>query len=123
LAELNPDLVVLTGDLMGHVQARDSLLQALRPLAQSGAAMVFVHGSNDYYGPIAKNPLRYLAEPSRQSTRERDIDNDALTRGLEGLGMLNLNNSAARLEVRGTHFELLGLNDPHICYDDAQAMR
>ena len=123
LAELRPDLVVLTGDLMGHVQARSSLLEALRPLARSGAELCFVHGSNDYYGPIAKNPMRYLMEPSRKSSREPDIDNVALTHGLEGLGMINLNNSAARLELRGTTVELLGLNDPHIRYDDASAMR
>ncbi|GAB2561663.1 metallophosphoesterase [Leucobacter ruminantium] len=123
LAQLRPDLVVLTGDLMGHLQARGSLLEALRPLARTGAPVVFVHGSNDYYGPILKNPLRYLAEPSRKSTRQQDIDNAALTRGLEELGCINLNNSATRLEIRGTRVELLGLNDPHIRYDDASAMR
>lgn len=123
LAELRPDLVVLTGDLMGHLQARGSLLEALRPLARTGAPMVFVHGSNDYYGPMFKNPVRYLREPSRASTRERDIDNAALTRGLEELGGINLNNSATRLEINGTRLELLGMNDPHIRFDDAAAMR
>ena len=123
LAELKPDLIVLTGDLMGHLQARGSLLQALRPLMHSGAQTVFVHGSNDYYGPVPKNPLRYLIEPSRKSTRAQDIDNAALTQGLEGLGGINLNNTAVRLEVRGTQLELFGLNDPHIRFDDAAAMR
>lgn len=123
LAELRPDVVVLTGDLMGHLQARNSLLESLRPLANSGAKLVFVHGSNDYYGPIFKNPMNYLLEPSRKSTRQQDIDNAALTQGLEDLGMINLNNSAARLTVRDTRLELLGLNDPHIRYDDASAMR
>ncbi|WP_427870520.1 metallophosphoesterase [Leucobacter luti] len=122
LAELRPDLVVLTGDLMGHIQARPMLLSALEPLA-AAAPTVFVHGSNDYYGPILKNPLKYLAEPSRKSTREPDIDNAALTAGLEAIGCVNLNNSAARLELRGTSVELLGLNDPHIRYDDVEAMR
>ena len=122
LAELRPDLVVLTGDLMGHVQARPMLLSALEPIA-AAAPTVFVHGSNDYYGPILKNPLKYLSAPSRLSTREQDIDNAALTAGLEGIGCVNLNNSAARLELRGTSVELLGLNDPHIRYDDVEAMR
>lgn len=123
LAELQPDLVVLTGDLMGHTQARASLLQALAPLTRIGAPVAFVHGSNDYYGPILKNPFKYLSAPSRLSTREADIDNVALTRGLEGLGCIDLNNSAARVELRGTTIDLLGLNDPHIRYDDAAAMR
>ncbi|MFV0435447.1 MAG: metallophosphoesterase [Leucobacter sp.] len=122
LAQLRPDLVVLTGDLMGHLQARPFLLQALQPLAEA-APTVFVHGSNDYYGPILKNPVKYLIEPSRKSTRTPDIDNAALTSGLESIGCVNLNNSAARFELRGTEIELLGLNDPHIRYDDASAMR
>lgn len=122
LGELRPDLVVLTGDLMGHLQARHMLLHALEPLA-AAAPTVFVHGSNDYYGPIFKNPVKYLLEPSRLSTRKPDIDNEELTLGLENLGCIDLNNSATRIAVRGTELELLGLNDPHIRYDDASAMR
>jgi len=122
LAELRPDLVVLTGDLMGHLEARMALLHTLRPLAES-APTVFVHGSNDYYGPIFKNPVKYLLAPSRLSTRVPDIDNAALTAGLKDLGCVDLNNSATRFDVRGTTIELLGLNDPHIRYDDADRMR
>ncbi|SJN09012.1 putative secreted protein [Leucobacter sp. 7(1)] len=122
LAELRPDLVVLTGDQMGHLEARHALLHALRPLLEQ-TPTVFVHGSNDYYGPKFKNPVKYLLEPSRLSTRVPDIDNVALTAGLESLGAISLNNTATRLELRGTTVELLGLNDPHIRYDDAAAMR
>ncbi len=122
LAELRPDLVVLTGDLMGHVEARYALLHALGPLLEH-TPTVFVHGSNDYYGPRLKNPLKYLVEPSRLSTRTPDIDNDTLTRGLEALGAQSLNNTAHRLTLRDTTIDLLGVNDPHIRYDDAEAMR
>ncbi|MFD5601100.1 metallophosphoesterase [Leucobacter sp. NPDC058333] len=121
LTELRPDLVVLTGDMMGHLEARPALLHALRPLIEQ-APTVFVHGSNDYYGPRFKNPVKYLLEPTRRSTRTPDLDNVAITRGLVELGATNLNNSAARIEVRGTTLELLGLNDPHIHYDDADKM-
>ena len=124
LAQLNPDLLVLTGDLMGHADARASLVHALQPLAARAKAGVFVHGSNDYYGPRFKNPLKYLSTPSRLSTRAQDIDNPALTRSLtEELGLTDLNNSAEWLELAGTRFELLGLNDPHIRYDDVERMR
>ncbi|MHA3682987.1 metallophosphoesterase [Leucobacter sp. HY1910] len=122
LAQLAPDLVVLTGDLMGHLQARGALLYALKPVIEA-APTVFVHGSNDYYGPIFKNPVKYLIEPSRLSTRKPDIDNAALTRGLEGLGAINLNNTATTLELRGTRVDLMGLNDPHIRYDNVAHMR
>jgi len=123
LPQLRPDLVVLTGDLLGHVEARGALLHALRPFAEAGIPGVFVHGSNDYYGPTPKNPFKYLQAPSRLSTRRTDIDNAALTRGLVELGFTDLNNSAARLDVHGVEFDLFGLNDPHIRYDDADRMR
>lgn len=120
LAGLNPDLLVLTGDLMGHVGARPALLHTLQ--AFEGVPTVFVHGSNDYYGPIMKNPFKYLKAPSRLSTRQQDIDNVALTHGLEKLGFTNLNNSATSLTLRGTEVELFGLGDPHIRYDDSGRM-
>lgn len=124
LADLRPDLLVLTGDLMGHLQARGSLVHALRPLAELGIPAVFVHGSNDYYGPTLKSPLRYLQEPSRASTREKDIDNARLTASMtDELGFTDLNNSAVRLEVRGTALEVFGLNDPHIQHEDPELMR
>lgn len=122
LVELRPDLVVLTGDLMGHRFARGPLLHALRPFADAGIPTVFVHGSNDYYSPIAKNPFIYLGAPSKVGKRVPDLDNAALTRELEDLGFVNLNNRAARLSLRGTEIDMLGLNDPHIKYDDVASL-
>ncbi|MEJ6489603.1 metallophosphoesterase family protein [Leucobacter sp. USCH14] len=122
LSELRPDLVVLTGDLMGHREALPALVHALRPLV-AHTPSVFVHGSNDYYGPLFKNPMKYLLEPSRRSTRTPDLDNVAITRALTDLGAIDLNNSATRLTIRGSRVELLGLNDPHIRYDDPDRMR
>lgn len=123
LVELRPDLLVLTGDLMGHIHARGPLLHALRPFSEAGIPTVFVHGSNDYYGPTLKNPLKYLREPSRLSTRRQDIDNAALTRGLTDLGFTDLNNSATQLSVRGSQLSFFGLGDPHIRYDRPEQMR
>lgn len=123
LAQLRPDLVVLTGDLMGHRNARGPLRHALQPFADAGIPGVFVHGSNDYYAPLVKNPLKYLREPSRKSTRTPDLNNAGLTADLENLGLYNLNNSAQRLTVRGTPLEFFGLNDPHIQYDQPHLMR
>lgn len=122
LIELRPDLLVLTGDMLGHRFAREPLLHALRPFAEAGVPGVFVHGSNDYYSPIAKNPLNYLRAPSRTGTRKPDLDNAALTRGLLDLGFVDLNNSATTLTLRGTGLELFGLGDPHIRYDKPQLM-
>jgi len=121
LAGLRPDLVVLTGDQMGHTEARSELLHALRPFA--GTPTVFVHGSNDFYGPIVKNPLKYLRGYSRHATRKPDIDTAALTAGYRDLGFTDLNNSATRFELRGTEIELFGLGDPHIRADNPEKMR
>ncbi len=58
LADLNPDLVINTGDNLGHTEGLDSLLDALGPLMAFPGA--FVPGSNCYFAPRPKNPLRYL---------------------------------------------------------------
>lgn len=122
LRHLAPDLIISTGDSMGHAEALPMLRHTLEPFA--GLPGVFVYGSNDFYGPMVKNPFKYLQAPSRMSTREKDLDNEALTRLLtEELGWVDLNNAAAELSVRGSQLELLGLGDPHIHYDDEAAMK
>lgn len=121
LANLEPDLIVNTGDALGHPEALPMLRHTLEPFA--GIPGVFVHGSNDYYGPRAKNPFKYLQEPSRLSTREVDMDTAALVAFYtDELGWTDLNNTAATLTTRGNTIELFGLNDPHIHYDDETAM-
>lgn len=118
LASLSPDAVVLTGDLMGHVDARPALIRALSPLAELNVPMFFVHGSNDYYGPVLKNPLKYLlARSSVEPTREPDIDNAALSDALKSLGAIDLNNRAATATINGTETVWFGMNDPHIKKD------
>lgn len=121
LAALNPDLVVLTGDQMGHREGLGALQYALRPFAEFPT--VFVHGSNDYYGPIVKNPLKYLRSYHRRARRKPDIDTAAVTEAYEKFGFVDLNNSATRLTLRDTEVELFGLGDPHIRYDEPDKMR
>ena len=121
LINLAPDLIISTGDSLGHKEALPFLRHTLEPF--EGIPGVFVFGSNDYYGPMLKNPLKYLREPSRLSTREKDLDNAALTDLLtQELNWVNLNNTAATLQVRKQTLEFFGLNDPHIHYDDEPAL-
>ena len=49
LAGLEPDLVVDTGDNLGHLEAVPAVLDALGSLLERPGA--FVMGSNDYYAP------------------------------------------------------------------------
>ena len=62
LADLEPDLVVNTGDNLAHVDALPPLLDALGPLLDVPG--VFVLGSNDYFAPILRNPLCATSSPT-----------------------------------------------------------
>ncbi|HLS32402.1 MAG TPA: metallophosphoesterase, partial [Brevibacterium sp.] len=70
LDTLSPDLVVDTGDNWAHPEALGALLDALGPLlARPGA---FVMGSNDYFGPVPKNPARYLRPRDRSGAKAHE---------------------------------------------------
>ena len=115
LAALKPDLVVDTGDNTGHERGVEGVDRALS--AFDGVPGVFVHGSNDYYGPTPKNPLLYFTGPSQRTTRAPDLDVGRLEALYERLGWVNLNNSVGALEINGTHLEFLGVDDPHREFD------
>lgn len=63
LAELEPDLVVNTGDNITEPGAIAPLLAAMDGLRSLPG--VFVFGSNDYYAPRSGNPLKYLIRRRR----------------------------------------------------------
>ncbi len=117
LASLKPDLVINTGDNLGHVDALPALTEAL--MAFDGVPGVFVHGSNDYFAPTPKNPLRYLAGPSKGETETAvRLDIDALEALLgERLGWNSLNNAVAQLTINGSILEFMGTNDAHRGWD------
>lgn len=116
LAVYEPDLVVDTGDDFGHRDGLDGLRYALEPFA--GVPGVFVHGSNDYYGPTPKNPLAYFLPRSPGTGRVERLDVDALDRFLgDDLGWLDLDNRARAVELRGSRLELFGTGDAHRGWD------
>lgn len=121
LARLKPDLIVDTGDNLSHEDGLTGIRAALETFR--GTPGVFVHGSNDYFGPQLKNPLRYFAGPAKKrASTAPQLDNAALTTYLLDLGWAELNNAATAIDVRGTHLELFGVNDPHIRYDRIEAI-
>lgn len=116
LASLEPDLVISTGDNMGHLDALPGVARALSAFA--GIPGVFVNGSNDYFGPVFKNPLNYLTPTKKRDYDPPDIDTEALEGFFENtLGWLNLNNDARALLIKGTRLELFGVNDAHRGWD------
>jgi predicted MPP superfamily phosphohydrolase len=120
LATLQPDLVVNTGDNLSHVDAVPVVLDALGPLLDFPG--VFVFGSNDYSGPILRNPLRYLIERDRPGGFERGVavplPTEDLRRGLRDAGWLDLNNAAGWLPLDDRQVQFVGVDDPHVARDD-----
>ncbi|MBN9239835.1 MAG: metallophosphatase [Micrococcales bacterium 70-64] len=116
LALLEPDLIVNTGDNLGHVDGIEGLEKALQVFA--GIPGVFVHGSNDYVGPQLKNPFTYFGGPSRTPTKPTSLDTARLERYFEDtLGWLSLNNTSRALEIKGSRLEFFGTNDAHRNWD------
>lgn len=115
LAALEPDLVVNTGDNLADVRAVPAVLDAMRPLLALPG--VFVLGSNDYFGPMAKNPLGYFGGPSRIRRRAPRLPTGELVRGLTGAGWLDLDNARGSLRVDGRRIDLVGVDDPHLNRD------
>jgi predicted MPP superfamily phosphohydrolase len=110
LAQLDFDLVINTGDNLGHKLAIPPVLNALSSLLTKPGA--FVNGSNDYYAPQLRNPLAYLKAPSKRGSNA-PLDTKALTGAFEAAGWKNLNNRAAVLQVNGTRLGLIGVDDFH----------
>lgn len=115
---LDPDLVVVTGDNLAHVDAVPSVVDALGGLLRRPG--LFVFGSNDYYGPIPKSPTRYLTGRALRRGGPplpwRDL-RDAMT----GAGWLDLTNSRTSVDLAGRRLEVSGVDDPHLHrdrYDD-----
>lgn len=115
LAGLEPDLVVDTGDNLGHDLAVPEVLDALGPLLERPG--VFVMGSNDYYAPMLKNPLRYLLPRREVSLGKRRLPTEDLREGLLAAGWLDLDNARARVKVDHRELELVGTDDAHIRAD------
>lgn len=116
LADLAPDLIVNTGDNLGHADGISGIEYALEPFR--GIPGIFVNGSNDYYGPQLKNPMRYFRTPSTlRSAFHEKLDIAHLHRVFGDLGWIDLDNAAAALDINGTHLELFGVDDPHIGLD------
>lgn len=111
----NVDLVVNTGDNLGHADAVPAVARALTPLLELPG--VFVYGSNDYYGPTPLNPFKYFAGPSGLEPQRPPLPTGELTKMLEGGGWVNLNSSRAELLVAGHDLSFVGMDDPHIGRD------
>ena len=116
LADLEPDLVVNTGDNIAHRDSIPVLLDALGELLDLPG--VFVFGSNDYFAPVLRNPVRYLLPTGSITTPDEQLPHARLRSSLTDRGWLDLTNRRTLMEVAGRRIAFAGVDDPHLGYDD-----
>jgi predicted MPP superfamily phosphohydrolase len=115
-ASLKPDLVISTGDFLAHMDAVPVVFEALEPLLDIPG--LFVFGSNDYYAPKPKNPLKYLLPDHGERVHGEDLPWPELDLGLQARGWKNLNHHRTTLTINGTTIEARGTDDAHLEFDD-----
>ncbi|MGL5826525.1 MAG: metallophosphoesterase [Nocardioides sp.] len=115
LGTLHPDLVINTGDNLAHHDSVPVVLDALGSLLNLPG--VFVFGSNDYYAPSRKNPLRYLLPDNGRRNTVASLPWRGLQVALLDAGWLELTNQLGALDVAGLRVAFGGVDDPHLGYD------
>jgi predicted MPP superfamily phosphohydrolase len=116
LAELEPDLVVNTGDNLAHPKAVPAVLRALGPLLERPG--IFVFGSNDYYAPQPKNPARYLMPRNdRPVVHGPKLPWGDLRAALSEHGWHDLTHTRRTIAVDGRVVACAGVDDPHLRRD------
>jgi predicted MPP superfamily phosphohydrolase len=115
LAGLDPDLVVVTGDNIASPESLPGIARAYETLF--GYPGVFVFGSNDYKGPIFKNPLTYFSR-DHEYVQGAELPVEELRSLLTDAGWLDLNNARSLVKAGGRTVEIVGVGDPHVDLDD-----
>nr|WP_300048710.1 metallophosphoesterase [uncultured Nocardioides sp.] len=119
LADLEPDLVIDTGDNLAHMRAVPVVADALGGLLDVPG--VYVLGSNDYYAPGMRNPLLYLLpDTGKRNTSTPQLPWPRLKERFAEAGWLDLTNGFGSLTVRGTTIAFAGVDDPHLAFDDLE---
>lgn len=119
LSSLEPDLVISTGDVLGHPDSVPTAARSMSGLLRFPG--FFVNGSNDYFAPAMRNPLSYLAKPSERSDGEK-LDTEKLLKSFRKAGWHNLNNEISTYSVRGVRLGFMGVDDAHDDRDDLAAV-
>jgi uncharacterized protein len=112
LDELEPDLVLDTGDNLASAAGVDVALEALSPLLDRPGG--FVPGSNDWFAPTPKNPARYLLPDDGRRLHGDPLPWGELRNAFTDRGWLDLTHRRSTVEVRGLTVELGGVSDAHL---------
>ncbi|MDO4412377.1 metallophosphoesterase [Cutibacterium sp.] len=113
LADLEPDLVIDTGDNFCSADSLQPLLDDMKGLL--GCPGAFVFGSNDYLVPAFKNPLSYLLHGRSQGSERPapELPHEELRQAFTDAGWLDLNDKAGEVEVAGHRLAFRGTDDAH----------
>ncbi len=114
LDRLEPDLVVNTGDNLSHQKAVPSVVQSLGGLL--GRPGIFVFGSNDYFAPVPKNPLKYFDKNHKRVFGD-PLPWQDLRAAFTERGWLDLTHVRRDIEVSGVKISTAGVDDPHLKRD------
>jgi uncharacterized protein len=115
LADLDPDLVVNTGDTFSSATAIDRVMHSFEPLFEFPG--VFVPGNNDYYGPAPKNPLRYFTEDlsgDRPAPKGKPLPWADLAAAMSNAGWTDLTHLRATMSAGRGKVAFAGTDDPHL---------
>ena len=116
LATLRPDLVIDTGDNLAHAASVPVVRDSLGPLLDVPG--VFVFGSNDYFSPTLRNPLRYLLpDDGSRNTSSAKLPWPELRDVFTASGWVDLTNRREVVKVGELSFAFAGVDDPHLRYD------
>lgn len=113
LAELDHDVVVATGDLLGAPDAEDVTAAALAPLTSGGRPGLAVLGSSDFFAPTPKSPFTYFTSPEGRVLGER-LDTRRLVDRLARYGYTTLRGEATVIDTPTGRVAVGGFDDPHL---------
>lgn len=111
--EVDADLVVATGDLLGAQGSEDATVELLAPLTADGTPGLVVLGSNDFFGPEPKSPLLYFTDPEARRHGRR-LDTERFIDGLRATGWQVVRDTATTVTAGGRTIAVSGLDDPHL---------
>lgn len=115
LADLDHDLVVASGDLLGWSDVEDLTARALAPLTSGGRPGLVVLGSNDRFGPVVKSPLAYFTAPQRRATGAT-LDTARLVAGLARHGYDTVLGVTTSVDTPAGRVAVGGMDDPHLAF-------
>ncbi|MBF6333913.1 metallophosphoesterase [Nocardia transvalensis] len=114
LERLEPDLVVNTGDNLAHPRSVPAVVQSLSGLLSRPG--LFVFGSNDYFAPVPKNPMKYFKK-NHKRVHGAPLPWQDLRAAFTERGWLDLTHVRRDVEVARIKIATAGVDDPHLRRD------